>query len=339
MIELDGSEGEGGGQILRTALGLAASTGQAFRIEGIRANRSRPGLAAQHLAAAQCAGKLCDARMEGAHLGSQTLVFEPRKAPSGDHVVHVGTAGSATLVLQAGFLASARAEGRVRLEVHGGTDVPLSPPASYYRLVLVPLLCRMGLDMKMDLVQRGFYPEGGGVVVATVSAPPSVDPLDLRARGSLREVGGVAFSRNLPEHVARRMASECRRRLVDVPTVRIELDQGDGPSTGAGVVLAARSENGLVGASCRGERGVSAERVAELAVQGLRAELCASLDVHAADQLLPFMALASGPSHFTVRAVSDHLRTQMSTVACFLPVSFEERGADPVSVSVLPNRT
>ena len=217
MIELDGSEGEGGGQILRTALGLAASTGQAFRIEGIRANRSRPGLAAQHLAAVQCVGKLCDARMEGAHLGSQTLVFEPCKAPSGDHVVHVGTAGSATLVLQAGLLASARAEGRVRLEVQGGTDVPSSPPASYYRLVLVPLLCRMGLDLKMDLVQRGFYPEGGGVVVATVSAPPSVDPLDLRARGSLREVDGVAFSRNLPEHVARRMASECRRRLVDVP--------------------------------------------------------------------------------------------------------------------------
>ena len=339
MIELDGSEGEGGGQILRTALGLAASTGQAFRIVGIRANRSRPGLAAQHLAAVQCAGKLCEADMEGAHLGSQTLRFAPRKAASGDHVVHVGTAGSATLVLQAGFLASAKAEGQVRLEVHGGTDVPLSPPASYYRLVLIPLLCRMGLNMKMDLVQRGFYPEGGGVIIVTVSAPPSVDPLDLRVRGSLREVGGVAFSRNLPEHVARRMASECRRRLVDVPAVRIDLDQGNGPSTGAGVVLAARYENGLVGASGLGERGVSAEKVAELAVQGLRAELVASLDVHAADQLLPFMALASGPSHFTVQTVSDHLRTQMSTVASFLPVRFEESGTGPVSVSVLPNRT
>ena len=339
MIELDGSEGEGGGQILRTALGLAASTGQAFSIVGIRANRSRPGLAAQHLAAVHCAGKLCGAEMEGAHLGSQSLVFVPRKAPSGDHVVHVGTAGSTTLVLQAGLLASARAEGQVRLEVHGGTDVPSSPPASYYRLVLLPLMRRMGLEIDVELVQRGFYPEGGGVVVATVSAPSSMDPLDLRAGGSLRAVEGVAFSRNLPEHVARRMASECRRQLVDVPEVRIELDRGNGPSTGAGVVLAVRSENGLVGASCLGERGISAEKVADLAVRGLRAELVASLDVHATDQLLPFMALASGPSRFTVRTVSDHLRTQMSTVASFLPVSFEETGSGPVSVSVLPNRT
>jgi RNA 3'-terminal phosphate cyclase (ATP)/RNA 3'-terminal phosphate cyclase (GTP) len=105
------------------------------------------------------------------------------------------------------------------------------------------------------------------------------------------------------------------------------------------VVLAARSESGLVGASHLGERGISAERVAELAVQALRAELVASIDVHAADQLLPYMAMASGPSRFTVRTVSDHLRTQMSTVASFLPVSFEETGSGPVSVSVLPNRT
>jgi RNA 3'-terminal phosphate cyclase len=127
--------------------------------------------------------------------------------------------------------------------------------------------------------------------------------------------------------------------MLDMPCVRIDLDQDNGPSTGAGVVLAARYENGLVGASCLGERGLSAEKVAELAVQRLRGELDASLDVHAADQLLPLMALASGPSHFTVNMVSDHLRTQMSTVASFLPVRFEESGTDPVSVSVLPNRT
>lgn len=339
MIELDGSEGEGGGQILRTALGLSALTGQGFMMRGVRANRSRPGLAAQHLAAVQCVAKICCAEIDGAHVGSQEVSFRPGPASGGTYVVHVGTAGSVMLVLQAGMLASVRADGPVTLEVHGGTDVPLAPPASYYHLVLLPLMQGLGLFVEMELVQRGFYPEGGGKVIARISPAKDIRPMDASVRGELLGVEGVAFSRNLPEHVTDRMAMECRRRMVDWRTVRMGSDRGPGPSTGAGVVLAARFSNGLVGASCLGERGLSSETVACLAVDALEREMAATVDIHAADQLLPYLALASGPSALTVSEVSPHMRTQMATVAKFLDVRFEVSGADPATVIVRPSRT
>ncbi len=338
MIELDGSEGEGGGQILRTALGLSALTGQGFMMRGVRANRSRPGLAAQHLAALHCVAKICGAEVEGAHVGSQEVSFRPGPASGGRFVVHVGTAGSVMLVLQAGLLASVRADGPVTLEVHGGTDVPLAPPASYYHLVLLPLMHGLGLSVEMELVQRGFYPEGGGQVIARISPAKDVRPMDTSVRGDLLGVEGVAFSRNLPEHVTDRMVMECKRRMVG-RRMEMRSDRGPGPSTGAGVVLAARFSNGLVGASCLGERGLSSETVARLAVDALEKEMAASVDVHSADQLLPYLALASGPSILTVSEVSPHMRTQMSTVAKFLDVSFEVSGAGPSTVIVRPSRT
>jgi RNA 3'-phosphate cyclase len=243
------------------------------------------------------------------------------------------------LVLQAGMLASMRADGPVTIEVHGGTDVPLAPPASYFRLILKPLLHGLGVPVELEVVQRGFYPEGGGVVVAKISPVREVRSMDQSVGGELMGVEGVAFSRNLPEHVTDRMAKECRERLADRHLVRMEVDRGKGPSTGAGVVLAARFSNGLVGASCLGERGLSAEKVAALAVDRLERELGASMDVHAADQLLPYMALASGPSVFTVSEVSAHLRTQMATVAKFLEVDYDVSGPGPSTVIVRPSRT
>jgi RNA 3'-phosphate cyclase len=223
--------------------------------------------------------------------------------------------------------------------VHGGTDMPLAPPASYYHLVLLPLMHELGVFVEMELVQRGFYPEGGGQVIARISPTKDVGPMDTSVRGDLLGVEGVAFSRNLPEHVTDRMAIECKRRMVDGRTVRMGSDRGPGPSTGAGVVLAARFSNGLVGASCLGERGLSSETVARLAVDALEKEMAASVDVHAADQLLPYLAIASGPSVLTVSEVSPHMRTQMNTVAKFLDVRFEVSGSDPATVIVRPNRT
>lgn len=340
-MEIDGSYGEGGGQILRCAVALSALTGREVTISNIRAKRGKQGLAAQHLTAVMGVATLCDGDVEGAYIGSTVITFRPGKVLGGSYQLDVGTAGSITLVLQSCLLASLHAPTTTELEVRGGTNVQMSPPVDYYLNVLVPLLGRMGYDVQLELVSRGFYPQGGGAVRAFLAPCLGLGPLSLRERGRLEEVGGECYAQNLPDHVAHRMEDAVRQSLVE-HELRLRAHRTAGHSTGAGTALYARYQNTVLGADGLGKKGVPAERVGEEAGVNLRREMegPGTLDVHAADQLLPYMALAEGPSVFRVRKVTEHLSTQMWLLRRFLDVEFTMSGEDGgTTVEVRPSRT
>lgn len=340
-MKIDGSYGEGGGQVLRCAVALSALTGEEVRIDHIRAKRNKPGLAAQHLTAVMGVASICDAEVEGAFVGSTSITFRPGRVIGGRYELDVGTAGSITLVLQACLLASLHAPTTTVLEVKGGTNVRMSPPIDYYSNVLLPLLGRMGYDVQLELGARGFYPQGGGVVTAVLPPRPQLRPLVLEERGRLEEVGGECYAQNLPEHVVRRMEEAARQALVDHPP-RLRTLRTKGRSTGAGTALYARYCHTVLGADGLGEKGVPAERVGEDAALRLRVEMDGpgTLDVHAADQLLPYMALADGPSMFYVLDITDHLSTQMWLLSRFLPVEFATAETEKGHrIEVRPNRT
>jgi RNA 3'-phosphate cyclase len=340
-MEIDGSYGEGGGQILRCSVALSALTGREVTIRNIRAKRGKPGLAAQHLTAVMGVATLCDGDVEGAYVGSGSVTFRPGKVLGGSYELDVGTAGSITLVLQSCLLASLHAPTTTELEVRGGTNVQMSPPVDYYLNVLIPLLGRMGYDAQLELMARGFYPQGGGAVKAYMAPGPGLRPLSLRERGRLEETGGECFAQNLPDHVAHRMEDAVRQTLVD-HELKLRAHRTVGRSTGAGTALYARYHHTVLGADGLGKKGVPAERVGEEAGRNLKAEMDGpgTLDVHAADQLLPYMALAGGPSVFRVRETTEHLRTQMWLLRQFLEVEFIETTENGgTTIEVLPNRT
>ena len=183
MIDIDGSEGEGGGQMLRTAIALSALTGKPVRIRNIRANRPKPGLAAQHLCAVRGVTGICDAQVEGAEVGSTQLQFVPGEVRAGNYHLDVGTAGSITLVLQACMLASARSPDEMRFRIVGGTNVRWSPPIDFYERSFFPRLVTLGFRVQITDVRRGFYPEGGGSVEVHFQAPREVQPVVLLDRG------------------------------------------------------------------------------------------------------------------------------------------------------------
>ena len=340
-MRIDGSYGEGGGQIVRSAVALSALTGQEIRIENVRAKRGKQGLAAQHLTAVMGVAALCDGEVDDGFIGSTSIGFRPGRAIGGRYELDVGTAGSVTLVLQACMLASVRAPMATELEIKGGTNVRMSPPVDYYIEVLLPLLNRMGLDAEMEVLSRGFYPQGGGAVRVILPPAPALHPLDLPERGKLEEVGGTAFAQNLPEHVGQRLGHAARKALLG-HDLRLHTERTAGHSTGAGLSLYARYQNTVLGANALGEKGVPAEKVGEEAAERLKEEMegPGTLDVHAADQLVAYMALADRPSHFIVSEVSTHLSTQMWLLRQFLPVEFQEHALDDGTlVEVEPSRT
>lgn len=328
MIDIDGSHGEGGGQLLRTAVALAAITGQALRVRNVRARRSHPGLAPQHLMAVQSVAALCDARVEGLQLKSQEVVFHPVRLRGGDFQFDVGTAGSITLVLQAVLPVALMCPERLVMRITGGTDVRAAPPLDYFRCVFLPLLSLMGGRVALQVVKRGYYPRGGGEVRVEVEPGARLRPLLLPTRGALTEVRGIAHVANLPAHIAARMARAAQQALPPVPEPQIEQQllawpQAIGP--GGAIVLWAHCGSGMLGAAATAQRGVPAERLGEEAGRALRAEIesGATLDLHAADQMLVYAALADGPSHFTVRTLSSHASTTLWLIRHFLPVEFE----------------
>lgn len=331
FLQIDGSIGEGGGQVLRTALTLSALTGQPVEIRNIRAGRPNPGLQPQHLTAVHAAAAICGARVEGAALGSQTLRFAPQSSPHpGEYVFDVtevagrGSAGAVGLVFQTVFLPLALAPGESLLVLRGGTHVPWAPSVDYLQEVFLPTVARMGLDAEIDLVAWGFYPVGGGearVRIRGRSGPLS--PLTLTERGSTRKVRGRAVVSNLPAHIPQRMADRARNLLARAglkADLQPLVTRGAGP--GAGIFLVVDYEHVRAGFSAYGRKGVPAEQVAEEACRELLAhhESGAPVDPHLADQLLLPMALAAGTSRFITSAVTGHLLTNLTVIQAFLPI-------------------
>lgn len=340
VVRVDGGLGEGGGQVLRTAVALAALTGQDLEVHDIRAGRPNPGMAPQHLAAVRAVGAFCDAEMEGADLGSTDLRFCPGPVKGGSYRIDVGTAGSVSLVLQSCLLSMCRCKEFFQLEVRGGTDVQMAPPIDHLGMVLIPLLGRMGYRLDMKLEARGFYPEGGGMVRLSGIGTDDLTGLSLLDKGRFLGIEGVAYAQGLPNDVPQRMAMECKKLLVKEQTVRMKVERTDGLSTGAGLVLSARYENTLLGASKLGERGLRSERVAQIACHDLMREMGGpTLDVHTADQMVPYMALSGRTSEFRVRELTSHLQTQMWLLPQFLPVMFDVDNGIPTRIRVVPSRT
>ncbi len=343
MLEIDGSHGEGGGQLVRTAVALAAITGTPIRVRDVRAGRERPGLAPQHLAAVTAVATLCSARCDRLALRSQAFEFHPGPLRAGEHAFDVGTAGSLTLVLQALLPAMIRAPGRCRVRLTGGTDVRAAPPIDYFRRVLAPLLARSGVAVDCRVARRGYYPRGGGEVeVATTPATPR--PLALDAPGRVLEIAGLAHAGNLPAHIPERMRTAALARLDPVRAPkRVEgrvLDRSEAFGQGGAIVLWAECAGTVLGAGRVAERGVRSEALGESAADELADDLeaGATLDRHAADQLLVYLALAGGESTFTTREVSLHAETAMWLIARFLPVRFEVARAGRLArVRVLGN--
>ncbi len=321
MIAIDGSQGEGGGQILRTSLALSLVTGQPFRMERIRARRQKPGLLRQHLTAVEAARAVGCAEVMGAALSSQTLEFRPGPVTPGNYRFAVGTAGSATLVLQTVLPALLTASGPSTLTLEGGTHNPLAPPYDFLAACFVPLIRRMGPTVALELKRPGFFPAGGGRFHAKVEPAAKLSPNNLLERGSIRSRCARIWTSELPEHVAERELTIVREQLrwqADECSVQ-NVPQPVGPGNAVALEIAADQVTAVFTAF--GERGRPSEEVAKSAVEATRAWIQADVpvDEYLADQLLVPMALA-GAGTFRTTNPSLHTTTNAQIIRRFLPV-------------------
>jgi len=309
MMEIDGAIGEGGGQVLRTALSVACVKGQPVRIYNIRAGRESGGLKAQHLSVCRLLAEITGAKMEGAELGSREIVFKPGEISGGDYSFDIGTAGSITLLFQSALPVLAFAKSKSTLAIRGGTHVKAAPTYDYFEKVFLPAAREFGLKAESRMVRPGFYPKGGGEAVLAVepsrlcgkafSPQPRNSSLKMAANYSI-------ISSLLPTHVGQREESVIRQMLAGY-TLYGERKNLEAACAGNAVCV----WSGFVGASSLGEQGKKAEKVAEEACRDFLAASAsgASVDSHLADQLLLCAALAEGRSAFFAPSFTSHLRT------------------------------
>ncbi len=304
MIEVDGSYGEGGGQVLRTAVALAAVLSKEIHVFNIRAGRAEPGLRPQHMTGVKAAAELCSVNLQGLEVGATEFVFKPGKLRAGTFQFDVGTAGSVTLVLQTLMPIVAFAPGIVQLDITGGTDVKWSPPIDYVRLVTLPILKN---------------PKGGGLVRFSTQGPSKLQPLANDKSGSISRIHGVSHASALPRHVAERQATSAKKRLEDAllpsPSIEVEvLDDRNQLSPGSGIVLSVENQNGnVLGSDALGERGRPAEEVGSIAgkilIEEVQSKAC--LDRHMGDMIVPYIVLAEGASDVSMSRVTQHTMTNV----------------------------
>ena len=339
-VDVDGSRGEGGGQVLRLAVALSAATGRAVRVTQVRANRERPGLAAQHAAAVRAVAALCGARTEGVEVGSRTVVFESSRPVGGESSVEVGTAGSVTLVLQAALGAlTAAGAGAAHISVGGGTDVIRAPSWDYMEHVLLPALSRAGLECEPHCDRRGFYPVGRGRVTASIPGRTGpLRPLAPRSSGTARIEGSIVWS-GLPDHVPQRIDHAIRKGLVGRDVARITKSKVDAACPGVVATVWADLGGTVVGASMVGSRGLPSEEIgAELATEvAADIDAGATVDMHLLDQLVPCAAMTGGTSVLRARDVSLHASTALEVAAAFLPLRVDrEKSGGTVALTIAP---
>jgi RNA 3'-terminal phosphate cyclase (ATP) len=342
-IVLDGSAGEGGGQILRTALSLSALTGKPFSIDRIRASRLKPGLRPQHREAARAVARIVDAELSGDEVGSSQMTFAPRHAPRpGEWAFDIGTAGSTPLLLQTICWPLAIAGGSSAVTLRGGTHQDHSPSFHYLALLWAPAVARLGFKVSLELAAAGFYPEGGGEFSARIEPAHPMPPLELLHRGTLREVEVVSMVAGLRFEIAERQAARALKALRDLG-VSAEAERVPVPargSKGSHVLIVGSFERTRAGYGAVSGRERSPEETADLAVEGFRAHLsgAGAVDPHLADQLLVPAALAAGGivpappgvapvTRYTVTAVTQHLLTNAEVIRRFLDVDIAVHGA------------
>lgn len=347
-VRIDGSMGEGGGQILRYALAFSALTLKPIEVYNIRAKRSNPGLRPQHLTAVKALATLTDAEVKGAYVGSTRILFEPRKRLCGNYTIDIGTAGSASLLIQAilPFLLVSSCSSSITIK--GGTNVPLSPPIDYMIHVFKYNLRFFGVDFNIELKRRGHYPRGGGIVELHV--PPQKLPLksiNIISRGKPIELRIISHCVKLPHHVAKRQADAATKILEKViglkPIVEIETyppEKDPHPSPGSGILAYVETSSGTrLAGDAVGEKGKPAEVVGEEAARALVEdfETGMAFDRHMGDMLIPYMFLAEGTSKVGVAKITLHLLTAVEVAKIFLPevsVSVEGELGKPGIVTI-----
>ncbi len=328
MLRIDGSQGEGGGQIFRTALALSALLSKPIEVFNIRANRPRPGLAMQHLTTLLTFKKIFSAKVEGAKLGSTKVTFTPGSIKEErEYSIDIGTAGSITLLLQA--LLPALVYHNTTLKIKGGTDVKWSPTIDYFSQVFLKNLSYLGVRAEVELLARGYYPKGNGQVKIRISKVNLLKGYEFEDRGKLLGIKGKAHSSNLPEHIVEREAKTAKEALLPLKA-EIDLELRKEISTGTGITLWADYQNCSLGSSALGEIGKPAEKVGTEAALRLMKEINspATLDVNMADQIIPFAALAEGRTSFLVRELTGHLRTNIVLTEKILGVKFAQEELD-----------
>lgn len=327
MIEIDGSVGEGGGQILRTSLALSMCTGHPFTLTKIRAGRAKPGLMRQHLTCVNAAAEVCGAEVRGAELNSQTLLFAPGPVRAGDYAFNVGTAGSCTLVLQTVWPALMLADAPSHLRLSGGTHNPMAPPFHFLERSYAPLLRKLGANVSLVLRRLGFYPAGGGEIEATIwPAKDQLQPFDLNERGEKVECFAECFAPALPRSIIRRELEQLSARLgwSEDQLREAACRQNEGP--GNALLVTLMYENVCEVITAFGEKGVSAEQVAQRVARQVKAYQLskAALGSHLADQWALPLALAvcqsARTASYTCTELTPHATTNFDVIERFLPV-------------------
>ncbi|MCD6336486.1 MAG: RNA 3'-phosphate cyclase [Candidatus Latescibacteria bacterium] len=333
MICIDGSYGEGGGQILRTSLALSAILRQPLQVDRIRAGRKRPGLMAQHLTGVQAIARICGGMVEGAELHSGKIVFHPGEIRAGKYEFDVArvkaSAGSTGMIFLTIAPPLSFAEEKSSLVLKGGTHARWAPPIDYLSDIFLPTVRRMGFEARIATERWGWYPEGGGIVRAEIVPRTSLEGITLEDRGALEAITGLSVVSNLPRSIAERQRNQALKRLRG-KGLEADISLLEAPFTGTGTFffLTAHFEHIVAGFSGLGARGKRAEKVADEAVNELFAYLQNgdAVDPYLADQLILYMALARGPSSFTTSQISRHLLTNVWVVEQFLPVKFQVQG-------------
>lgn len=330
MLEIDGAQKSGSGTILRLSVALATIIGEPLHIYNIRKKRSEPGLRPQHLESVLTAAKLCNADVKGAYIGSQEIWFKPGEIKGGEISAEIGTAGSIPMLIMTVLPICAFAKNPVTLKISkGGTDVRFSPTINYLINVFLKILSRMGLRAQIEVKRYGYYPKGMGEVTLKVQPCKELQPIKLEEFGRIKRVEGVSVCTFLANRrVAERQAKEAERILRARgfnPKIHVINDFSNPLQKGSSLVLWAETDTGVIlGSDSIGELGKTSERVAREAARGLLEEIDAraTVDVHMADMLVPYVALAKGESKYLARMITDHMESNMWLAKEILGVDF-----------------
>jgi RNA 3'-terminal phosphate cyclase (ATP) len=325
-IKIDGSFGEGGGQILRTALSLSCITGSTLHLSNIRKGRKKPGLMPQHMTCINAASEITNARVSGNDKGSSELTFDPGKIKSGKYFFDIITAGSSSLVMQTLIPPLVFAGGDSLITIKGGTHVPFSPTYHYVAEVFMPTLNLLGIRVEPQIIKCGYYPEGGGEVLFKIIPAAQIKSLNLSGRRELLSLHGYSCVSRLPMSIAERQ----RAAAINALPVSADIRTSECPSSGKGtfIFLKAEYENSLAGFSSLGKLGKPAERVGKEAAEEFKDfhASTACIDPHLADQIVIYLSLARGNSSFTTSRITKHLITNLWVIEKFLNITYQIEG-------------
>ena len=328
LLEIDGSYGEGGGQILRNAVALSALTNIPISIKNIRANRPNPGIKPQHYIAIKSIKELCNGKVKGLTIDSKELEFTPGNFVSGKFKFDIATAGSIPLVFQTCILACAKTTEKITVFIKGGTDVKWAPSYDYFQNVYLSIIKKTGFVVDSKLYKRGYYPKGGGEAEIIINPIEKLKPIKFEENQIFSEVNGTIFISNLPEEIATRIKHAAIQTLLKQNLkAQINVDKSESLSTGVGITLWTKSNDTILGSSYLGERGILSEEVGKSAAQNLLKEILAesNLDIYAFDQILPYLIFSKGNEKISckLRDISNHSKTNVWLLQKFFNIKFE----------------